>query len=253
MIELAAVYVQYCLGFAVRSLAIAGPLYGFFYRWRPREWAAYRIQRELPGRDDVEHEIRWSIVTMACTGVTTVLLYEAVRRGWTRVYVDAGRYGWLYLGVSVAMAILVYDGWFYWQHRLLHHGWLFRHVHAVHHRVTNPTPFANFAAHPVETLMGTAYFFLLVMIVPMHPLALAAVSFHVFAWGTIAHLGYELYPRGFTRHPAFRWLNTATFHNMHHRHVTTNYGLMFSFWDRVMRTHHPAYHSTFDAIRRSAP
>jgi sterol desaturase/sphingolipid hydroxylase (fatty acid hydroxylase superfamily) len=249
MMDLLGVYVQYCAGFGLRYVATAGPIYVFFYLWRRPHWTAYQIQPELPRRADVVHELRWSVATMVCSGITAVALYELVGRGWTHMYFDLARHGWGYFAFSVAVGIVGYDTWFYWQHRLLHRAWWFRHVHSVHHRVSNPTPFGNFALHPVEALMGAACFLLFAVVVPVHPIALALVSTYVFGWGMIAHLSYELYPAGFTRHPLFRWLNTATFHNMHHRQVTNNFGSIFGYWDRLMGTTHPGYHATFDAIK----
>ena len=70
--------------------------------------------------------------------------------------------------ISVVLGVAGYDAWFYWQHRLLHTPWLFRRAHAIHHRVANPTPFATFAHHPIETFMGNAYF---ILFVAAHPRA----------------------------------------------------------------------------------
>ncbi|HJQ83714.1 MAG TPA: sterol desaturase family protein [Candidatus Binatia bacterium] len=247
--DLLGVYLRYCAASALRYLAIAGPVYGVFYVWFRRRWMAHHIQQRLPGRDEVGYELLWSASTMACSGLTTVLLWEAVQRGWTPMYYDVAAYGWPWFVGSIVLGVVGYDAWFYWQHRLLHLPWWFRHVHWIHHRVTNPTPFANFALHPVEALMGAAYFFLLGALVPLHPLALAAVSMYVFGWGMIAHLGFELYPKGFTRHPVLGWLNTATFHNMHHERASGNYSSILNYWDRVMRTIHPGYLAAFDAIK----
>ena len=73
---------------------------------------------------DVRHELRWSTATMACSGLTTLLLYALVRGGWTRLYFDAGRYGWGYFALSVVIGIVGYDTWYYWEHRLaeIEHG-----------------------------------------------------------------------------------------------------------------------------------
>src|SRR5947207_15938936 len=98
---------------------------------------------------------------------------------------------WTYFGLSVVLGIVGYDAWFYWKHRLLHTPWLYRRAHRIHHRITNPTPFANFTHHPLEIVLGNAYFILLVLVVPVHPLALGLVSMFVFGWGMVAHLGYE--------------------------------------------------------------
>ena len=243
-----AAYLRYCAVFLVRYFGIAGTIYAVLYvglRTRATRW---RIQPGFPGRAEIRHEIWWSMTCMVCTGMTTMLLYALVRDGHTRMYFDVARHGRAYFAFSVLLGLVVYDAWFYWQHRLLHTPWWFRHVHAVHHRITNPTPFANFCLHPVETVMGAACFIVFVVVVPVHPLALALVSMAIFGWGMIAHLGYEFYPRGFTRHRVARWLNTATFHNMHHRRVGTNYGSIFNVWDRLMGTDDPAYQRTFDAV-----
>jgi len=250
MTELVWLYVRYCALFGLRYLAVAGPIYGLLYVWRRRQWAPYRIQPELPAPDDVRYELRWSTATMACSGLTTLVFYALVRGGWTRLYFDAARYGWGYFALSVVIGIVGYDAWYYWEHRLLHRPWWFRHVHGVHHRLTNPTPFATFAHHPMETFMGAAYFMLLAMVVPMHPVAVALVSLNVFVWsGIVLHLGYELYPTAVARSRVLRWLNTATFHNLHHTKVTTNYGAFFTYWDGLMGTAHPTYRATFDAVK----
>jgi sterol desaturase/sphingolipid hydroxylase (fatty acid hydroxylase superfamily) len=247
-------YVWYCVGFCLRYFAIAGGLYGIFHVWFGRRSLVYRIQRTFPSLAEIGHEIRWSMSNTACTGVSTLLLYWLVREQRTHMYFAVGERGWPYFVASVVLGVAGYDAWFYWQHRLLHTPWLFRRAHAIHHRVANPTPFATFAHHPIETLMGNAYFILFVLLIPVHPLALGLVGVIIFAFGIVGHLGYELYPDGFADHPVLGWLNTSTHHNMHHSHAACNYGLCFNYWDRLMETNHLTYRRTFDAITaRRAP
>ena len=247
-------YVSYCVGFCLRYFAIAGGLYLLFHVWWRRASLAFRIQRTLPSTAEIRHEIAWSMANTACTGVSTLLLYWLVHDQRTRMYFAIGERGWWYVGLSVLLGVAGYDAWFYWQHRLLHTAWLFRRVHVIHHRVANPTPFATFAHHPIETFMGNAYFLLFVLLVPVHPMAMGLVGLIIFGFGIIGHLGYELYPRGFVAHRVLGWLNTSTHHNMHHSHTACNYGLCFNYWDRLMDTNHPLYRHTFDAIstRRAA-
>ena len=244
----AGIYVWYYAGACARYFAVAGGIYLTFYVWLRPRLARFRIQAAYPRRADVGHEIRWSLASLACSGVASVLLYDMVQAGWTSMYFDVGRHGWPYLVATVVLGVVGYDAWFYWQHRLLHTEWWFRRAHQVHHRVTNPTPFANFTHHPIEITLGNVYFVLLVTFVPLHPIALALVSMAIFGWGMLAHLGYELYPKRFGRHAAFGWINSATHHNLHHSEVGCNYGLLFNFWDRVMATNHPEYRARFAAI-----
>ena len=70
----------------------------------------------------------------------------------------------------------------------------------------------------------------------------------------MGHLGYEIFPRRMLQHPVFKWANTSTNHNMHHKYVKCNYGLYFNIWDRLMGTNHSKYEETFDEVtaRRDA-
>jgi sterol desaturase/sphingolipid hydroxylase (fatty acid hydroxylase superfamily) len=240
--------VGHFVGFCARYFALAGCLYWVSHVALRQRWLVYRIQRPFPSGADIRHEVRWSLASAGCTGLSTMLIYGLIGAGRSSVYSDVAEHGWAYLVLSIGLCLVGYDTWIYWQHRVLHTRWLFRHVHALHHRVANPTAFGAFSQHPVETLMGNVYFILIVVVVPIHPLAIACTGAAMFGVALIAHCGYELFPRGFTRHPVFQWFNTSTHHNMHHRHVRCNYGTWLNCWDRWMGTNHPSYHETFDAI-----
>lgn len=245
-------YLSYCLGFGFRYLAVGGGAYLLLHLFFRERFSRYRIQIPFPPLRQIFYEIRWSLVTPLCSGAATVLTYELTRQNLTRMYFDVSLHGWGYLLFSALVCLVGYDAWIYWQHRWLHTPWLFQHVHSYHHRVSNPTVFAAFAQHPVETLMGNLYFLLFVVLVPVHPFALAAAGAYMFMTAVIAHAGYEFYPSGFTRNPFVGWINTSTHHNMHHRFVRCNYGGWFNYWDRWMGTNHALYHETFDATRRRA-
>jgi sterol desaturase/sphingolipid hydroxylase (fatty acid hydroxylase superfamily) len=247
-------YVAYVAEFCMRYFVFVGGLYWVFYVGFTKWSDAYRIQRTFPDRAAVRHEIWWSMTNTATTAASSVFTYYLVHRGATSMYFGLADYGWLYLPVSAALCVLGYDTWLYWQHRFLHTRVMFQHVHWVHHRVGNPTPFATFAMHPIETAMGNVYFVLFTVFVPAHPLAIAAAGGYMFVYGTMCHLGYELLPRWFARHPLLRYFNNSTYHNLHHSVIRCNYGAWFIFWDRLMGTAYRGYEDTWDAViaRRSA-
>lgn len=64
----------------------------------------------------------------------------------------------------------------------------------------------------------------------------------------IGHLGFEILPKGFTKNKWFNWNTAITHHNMHHEHFHSNYGLYFSWWDRLMKTEHEKYHEAFEEV-----
>src|SRR6185369_8691221 len=169
-------YLAYLAGFALRYFAIAGGLYALFHVVFKARWIGSRVQAAPPPAGDVRHDIRWSLLSAATTGLSTLFIYQLVRTGHSSVYLQVGEHGWAYLLISAALCVVGYDTWMYWQHRSLHTRWLFSRVHACHHDVTNPTPFSSFAQHPIETLMGNTYFILFMVLVPVHPLAIVAAG-----------------------------------------------------------------------------
>ncbi len=67
-------------------------------------------------------------------------------------------------------------------------------------------------------------------------------------YNVYGHLGYELYPRGFNTGRVGRWINTSTNHNQHHQYFRGNYGLYFTFWDRMMGTIRKDYDERFEQV-----
>jgi sterol desaturase/sphingolipid hydroxylase (fatty acid hydroxylase superfamily) len=235
--------------FCVRYFAIAGGLYGLLYVLFRRRFVRRRIQESFPSLGQLGYEIRWSLSNAACSTLSTLLIYQLIRDGHSSMYFTIADRGWPYFVGSMVLVLVGYDAWLYWEHRLLHTRWLYEHVHAVHHWVGNPSPFASFAHHPVETFMGNTFFILFTTSVPIHPLALAGAGAYIFYTAMVAHLGYELYPRRFTRLPFLGLLQTATYHNIHHREMRCNYGAWFIVWDRLMGTEQPGYHDAFEHVR----
>ena len=173
-------YAGYCIEFCLRYFALAGGLCWLLHVRAKHRWLPFRIQPSFPSRSEVGHEIRWSLANTACSGLATLLIYQLVHGGRTSMYFAIADYGWGYFVLSVALCLVGYDTWIYWQHRTMHTPWWFRHVHAIHHRVGNPTPFATFAQHPIETFLGNIYFILFVVYVPIHPLALGGAGLYMF-------------------------------------------------------------------------
>lgn len=240
------------LSAGARYLLLAGGVYWLLYVRFRRLLAARHIQAEFPSRAELWYQVRWSAVTLVATALLTVFVYRLIDGGWTRMYFDIGERGWPYFLLSILLGIIGYDTFIYWQHRILHLRWWYERIHYVHHRTSNPTPLALFTFHPVEHLMGNAYYLLLILLLPMHPLAFASVLVFFTGYAIVGHSGYELFPSGFTRHRLLGWLNTSTHHNMHHTHEGCNYGNWFNLWDSLMGTNHPDYHEIFESIQERA-
>lgn len=233
---------------SVRYLLFAGAVFLFFYVWKKKKYWHLKIQQRFPGKEHIIREAKYSFYTVIIFGIVLVQVMWASKHRLTLIYYPIDKYGYSYYFFSILLMIFLHDTYFYWTHRLLHWKPLFKSVHKVHHLSLNPTPFSAYAFHPVEALFEISIIPLIVFTIPYHVSAIWIFSVYTLLMNVAGHMGYEFFPKGFASHKIFKWHNTATNHNMHHRFVKCNYGLYFNIWDRIMRTNHPAYEENFDHV-----
>ena len=238
--------VQGFAGQAVPYFTIVGLLFLVLWRWGARRFVGARIQarKRVDGRQ-LAFEVRHTLgVLLIGTGIAVAisLLYAG---GHTRLTTDAASIGWPTITATFVALVVLNDAWFYLWHRLLHHPRLFRHLHAVHHRSVDVNPFSSYSLHWVEGLILGGWILPVVLLVPIYLPMLGVLQGIGLANNVMSHLGHEFLPRWLLRVPFLRWINTSTFHNLHHTSQKGNYGLMFRFWDRLLGTEFRHYESRF--------
>lgn len=206
------------------------------------------IQSHFPKSRRLWFEFRYSMSTVSIFAMVGTIIYFAVKAGYTQLYHKMDLYGWWYFALSIVLAILIHDTYFYWTHRLMHHPKIFKHVHLVHHRSTNPSPWAAYSFHPFEAIVQAGIGPLLIFTLPMHDLVFLIFLTYMIAMNVLGHYGYELFPKGFTKNKLVFWHNTSTHHNLHHKYFNSNYSLYFNWWDRLMHTMHPEYDQKFEEV-----
>ena len=237
--------------FAIDALRYAIPAsFAFlvFWTWKWEAFAHRRIQPRRPSTKAFRREIRYSISTAMIFATVGLATFHLVRAGVLRTYDHVADLGWPYWAASIVLAIVFHDAYFYWTHRAMHHPRLFKRVHRVHHLSTSPSPWAAYAFAPLEALVNALVVPLILLVLPMHESAIFVFLIYMIVMNVIGHLGIELYPRWFVRSRWTRWYSTSTHHNLHHRDFEGNYGLYFTWWDRLMGTQHPGYVQTFEAV-----
>lgn len=167
------------------------------------------------------------------------------------MYLQLGPWDVIYVPFVTLVVLILDDTYFYWTHRLMHHPMLFERVHRVHHESVDPTPFTAFSFHPLEAIVlgiGGLSILPAVLLLPWHPIAVIAAGTFSTLFNVIGHLGYEIYPRGWTRFPILRWKTPGYHHYMHHQRVQGNYGLYFRWWDRLCGTEFKDFESRYDRL-----
>lgn len=233
-----------------RYFMIAGLAFLLFYvLWRNR-FFYQKIQARFPKNQDYLREIFYSFLTICIFSFVSVVLFvhPQVAPHTTR-YLQISDYGWGYYLLVYPLMLLMHDTYFYFAHRLMHHKALFKWFHLVHHKSTNPSPWAAYAFHPLEAVVEVGIVIIFLFTIPIHKSHLLIFFLMMIIYNVYGHLGYELYPKGFSKTALGRWINTSVNHNQHHQYFTGNYGLYFLFWDRIFGTVREDYDAKYEEVK----
>jgi Delta7-sterol 5-desaturase len=233
----------------LRYFILALLAFVIFYVIAKRPWQFKRIQRRFPAGSDYAREFLYSIVTTFIFAIIGYLVFLTPFVKLTQVYYDIDQYSTGYFILSIIMMIVLHDTYFYWTHRLMHRRSIYKLAHKVHHLSMNPSPWAAMAFHPVEAVIEAGVIVIIPLVFPVHPLAIGLFLLFMMIYNVYGHLGYELYPKGFSKSWIGKWINTSVNHNLHHQFFNGNYGLYFLFWDRMMGTIQPEYDTVFDEVQ----
>ncbi len=214
-----------------------------------RLWGRHRIiQTRRATRADYVRELS--------TSLRTVLVYAIVFTPvlWLKSHgYGPGPYGGptgvLAMSGYVVVLLIVHDTWFYWTHRILHRPRFFRKWHRTHHQTVTPTPFAAYAFDWREAVVHTGMPVLWQLTIPSPDSAFFIFLGIMIARNVWGHSGTEFHHAGFADHWFWGLFTTATHHDLHHSGgFGSNYGLYFTWWDRMMGTEHPRYRETYREI-----
>lgn len=180
----------------------------------------------------IKRDIYWSVQSSLIFALAGTVLIKLWQAGETQIYYDFQQYGLWYLIFSLGIYLFIHDTYFYWTHRLLH-VFQFKKCHFVHHESRIPTAWTSFSFHPIEAVIQALILPVLVILIPIHWTVLVSFLVIMSLCGLLNHLGFDFYPSFLEKKFS---LISATHHQRHHKQVTVNYGLYFTFWDKLMKT-----------------
>jgi sterol desaturase/sphingolipid hydroxylase (fatty acid hydroxylase superfamily) len=241
-----AMFLQAFLTQTVVYFVVTGLIFAVVWRGGEERFRGARIQaKKRVNRKQLAFEVKNTLAALVIGTVNAVGISLLYAKGLTKLSSDASAFTWWGVVASFVGFLLFNDLWFYCWHRLLHHPKLFRYVHAVHHKSVDVNPFSAYSFHPVEAFILGGAVLPVLFLVPIYLPVLGVLQVVGLVNNIMSHLGYEFLPRWYNTIPPFRWMNTATFHSLHHTRLNGNYGLFFRLWDRTLGTEVPEYEKTF--------
>lgn len=229
-----------------RYFLIAGLFHGVFYLWFPAYWQQRKINQRAYKKNQFRKEVRWSMITALLFAFAGSILLVLWQRGFTKVYIDVHDYPLWWLPLSLLVAMVLHETYYYWLHRWMHHPKVFKIVHKVHHDSNITSPWTAFSFHPLEGLLQALFLPLLLLVLPMHLYVIIFQLTIMTFSSVINHLDIEVYPKNFHKNFLGKWLIGATHHSLHHKQFKYNYGLYFTFWDKWKNTESPLFEKLFE-------
>ncbi len=217
---------------ASRYFMLAAIFWLVWYVLIRQKVAHKKLQPRFPKRQDYRREILFSASSILIFATVTAALPLTPFRQYRFYYAHIRDYAMWWFWTAFPLTFLVHDAYFYWTHRLMHHPRIFKWAHLVHHKSTNPSPWAAFSFHPTEAVVEAGIMAVLVLAMSLHAIHIAVFFGLQMLYNVYGHLGWELYPAWFRNSRVGRWVNTSSAHNAHHQYFRGNYGLYFLWWDR---------------------
>lgn len=212
-----------------------------------------KIRDEVPPARQLFVEFFVSMRSIAIFSTMGLISFSLERAGLLPGPALGASWGPVWLWISLALMILGHDAYFYWAHRAMHDPRVFRMFHRRHHRSMNPSPFTAYSFDLGEAAVMGLFVPLWMLLTPTPWEAVGLFVLHQIVRNTLGHAGYELFPARADGRPLLDFLTTTTHHDLHHAQAGWNYGLYFTWWDRLMGTEHPDYYARFAAAARKTP
>ncbi len=230
----------------LRYLFISGVYHYIFHKLFRDKFKKRVINFQPKEVQQFQTEIVRSAITSFIFALSGTILLILWQNGFTGIYLEWTAYPLWYLPVSLLLAMLIHETYYYWLHRWMHRPKVYRLVHKWHHDSIETTSFTAFSFHPIESVLQALMIPVLIIFLPMHLSVLLLFLIIMTISATINHAGIEIYPAFFNRHWLGQWIIGATHHDLHHKQFRYNFGLYFTFWDRWMKTESPKSDEWFE-------
>ena len=209
-------------------------------------YASRTISNKLRKPKQNRKEILWSTITSFIFTLSFVGMVWLYLNGKTAIYTTPSQYGWWYLPISLLGAMLIHEAYYYFLHRWMHNPKIFKLFHYVHHDSVVTSPWTSFSFHPIESILQALIIPLIIVFIPMHVGVIFFLLILMTVTATINHLHIEIYPKGFSKNWFGKWWIGSSHHSLHHSKYRFNYGLYFTFMDRIFKTESPDYLPLFE-------
>lgn len=218
----------------VLYLGIGGFLHWYYYvrqRDRSEEWKC-QPNKFMPPELERHEILLGSFSLLLGSTVSAMLACYVMNGGYSTIYYDVSKYGWLWYFASWPVVYIWQDYLTYWHHRIYHIPFLYKNFHKLHHKYKQPTAFSVTAIHPFEFLHMQVVQFSPMFIIPVHWSVFCTLLMYLYYHGIIDHSGINFKAQWWQP-----WQPDCIFHDNHHQYFHVNFGFNCEIWDKIHGTY----------------
>lgn len=186
----------------------------------------------------------WNTISLYVLSRFLVFWLLPVATITSAIYAQNNGYGllnWFAINESLALiaGFLMYDCCHYALHWLSHHNSILWRLHRVHHSDPDVDMSTELKHHPLEIIVASLFLIAFVIVLGIPVMAIILRTIFTIAVSLFSHANVKI-PEKFDR--ALRLvIITPAMHRVHHSsyqpETDSNYGTLFSFWDRLFGTY----------------
>jgi sterol desaturase/sphingolipid hydroxylase (fatty acid hydroxylase superfamily) len=216
-------------------------------------WEVIRPRRSLENPVTA----RWigNLAVYLINGALFALLFPSPSdaTSWLEANLGFGVLEWLQSKsvVNFVIAFLFLDFSRYWFHRLFHALPVMWRLHSLHHADPDLDVSTSFRHHPIEFLVGSILFWLILVFTRFPLEIVGAYLLCASLLSCVQHGNIALPP--FWDRALQKFVVTPDMHRLHHSIVqseaNSNFGFLFSFWDRLFATYRQIPRIEHDAVQ----
>lgn len=229
-----------------RYFLLASIFHLYFYVWKSKEWEKRKLNKKKYPPKQFREEMFWSMLTALIFSVIGSLAAILWQKGFTRIYLDVNEFPIWWIPFSIIVSMFIHETYYYWLHRWMHQPKIYKIVHHVHHESKITSAWTAFSFHPIEGVLEALIMPAIVMVLPMHIYAIVIHLTIMTITAAINHLDIEIYPKNLFGNLVGKYMIGATHHSHHHKYYRYNYGLYFTFWDKLGKTESPNFVKEFE-------
>lgn len=219
---------------AIRYIAMSGLFY--FFTYKMNILSLKKISEKKLPHWQIKFEVKWSLISTVIFSLLNITLLYFYKHDLLKLEFTPTLENIPFQILVLFIAMVLHDLYYYLTHRALHHPLLFKKIHAVHHKSINPTPWASFSFHPIESVIEAVPIMLIAIFAPIHIYIFIGYLTFMTVSACINHLGFEILPDNKLGRFLDQHLITGTHHEYHHTKFNYNYGLYFRFFDKIFKT-----------------